>query len=248
MIAFLIVSCDKYSDLWKPMFHTLFKYWPDCPYKIYLASNTKIFNHPKVSNISFGEDKDYSTNLISILAQVEEERLIYWFDDVLLTKKVDTNFVQNIINEAVTSDLDHLKLSVDSPLYYGNRSEIFGPIKKGVKYRSAIGMALYKKSKLIEMIVPGESAWQLDKSTRADDLDINFYSLNSRLRHRNRPFNFINSVIKGKWIFGVKNFFKQEGLEVYYKNRKRLPLIDYLYIISYLFYIEIHFFLKKYPK
>ena len=36
--AILIVSCDKYSDLWDPFFKLFFKFWPDCPFNIYLLS------------------------------------------------------------------------------------------------------------------------------------------------------------------------------------------------------------------
>ena len=34
--AILILSCDKFSDLWKPFFDLFWKYWPDCPYNVYL--------------------------------------------------------------------------------------------------------------------------------------------------------------------------------------------------------------------
>lgn len=248
MIGLLIVSCDKYSDLWEPFFYTLFKYWPDCPYKIYLASNYKLFEDERVTNISFGEDQDYSTNLINIVNQIEEDRIFYWFDDVFLLKKVNTEYVQNIINQAIEADLDHLKLSVDSPLYYGSNKEIFGPISKGVKYRAAIGMAVYKKEKLLQLLVPGQSAWELDKSTRADSLDINFNSLNSNLRFFRRPFFVVNSVIKGKWMLGMKIILKREGLSKYYGNRKRQKLSEFLYIVAYLIYMECFYSLKKHPK
>jgi len=35
----LIASCDAYSDAWAPFFALMKKYWPDCPYPIYLISN-----------------------------------------------------------------------------------------------------------------------------------------------------------------------------------------------------------------
>lgn len=245
MIAFLIVSCDKYSDLWDPFFKTFFKYWDDCPYKIYLASNYKKYNHERVNNISFGDDNDYSTNLINILNLFEEEKLILWFEDALLTKKVDSDIIENIINQVLNCNLDHLKLSMDFPLYYGSKKELFGPIQKGVKYRSAIGMAYYKKEVLRKILKPGESAWELDKSPRPDELNINFYSLNSNLRSK-KPLNFINSVIKGKWIYNAPAFFEKEGLSNVLKNREVQGLKDYIYILLYLSYMEILFILKKY--
>jgi hypothetical protein len=210
--AFLVVSCDHYSDLWHPFFKTFHKYWEDCPYQLYLASNYKKYEDPKVNNISYGEDQPFSTNLINILKNIEEDNIILWFEDSFITKKVNTTIVRNLIDKAISLDLDHLKLIVDFPLYYGEKNQLFGAIPKGVKYRSAIGMALYKRSTLDELLIPGESAWELDKSTRADDLKLEFYSLNSKLRF-NRPFTVINSVIKGKWMFTAPRFLKNEGLK-----------------------------------
>ena len=96
-----------------------------------------------------------------------------------------------------------------------------------------------------QLLIPGESAWELDKSTRADGLDLEFHSLNSKLRF-NKPFTVINSVIKGKWIYSGLKFLKNEGLEDVIKNRDRQPIKDYLYIKLFLLRVEIFFLLKKY--
>lgn len=244
-VAFLIVTCDKYQDLWMPFFKTFFKYWSDCPYKIYLASNFKKFEHEKVSNISFGEDKDYSTNLINILEKITEEWVIVWYEDAFITKHVDNLLVNKLVNQAIANSTDYLKLTVDYPLYYGKSNEDMGPIPRGVKYRSAMGMALYHKSTLNKILIPGQSAWQLDKSNDADKLDLEFYALNSIYRF-NRPFTIINSVIKGRWYLTAPNFLKREGLSDYILNRKIQSLKDYLYIKLFLLRVEFYFIFKKY--
>jgi hypothetical protein len=38
-LAVIVVSCDLYSDVWKPFFTLFFKYWNDCPFPVYLTSN-----------------------------------------------------------------------------------------------------------------------------------------------------------------------------------------------------------------
>tara|TARA_R110001599_G_scaffold9386_3_gene46398 strand:- start:11610 stop:12365 length:756 start_codon:yes stop_codon:yes gene_type:complete len=244
-VAFLVVSCDHYSDLWHPFFKTFHKYWSDCPYQLYLASNFKQYEDTKVKNIPYGEDQPFSTNLINILKNIEEDNIILWFEDAFITKKVNNEFVSNLINKAISLNIDHLKLTVDYPLYYGKETELFGSISRGVKYRSAIGMALYKKSTLDQILIPGESAWELDKSTRTDNLDLEFHSLNSKLRF-NRPFTVINSVVKGKWIFNGPKFLKREGLENVINGRERQSIKEYLYIKFFLFRVEIFFLFKKY--
>ena len=244
-VAFLVVSCDKYKDLWDPFFITFFKFWNDCPYKIYLASNYSKYVNERVANISFGEDKDYSTNLMNILKEIEEEWIIVWFEDAFLIKQINNDLIENIIDEAISKKIDYLKLTVDYPLYYGNQNENFGPIPRGVKYRSAMGMAIYHKSTLDKILIPGQSAWQLDKSNAADELDIEFYALNSNYRYH-RPISIINSVIKGKWYKSAPVFLKKVGLKDFISNRAVQPMKDYLYIKLYLLRVEIYFILKKY--
>lgn len=244
-IAFLVVSCDKYQDLWFPFFKTFFKYWNDCPHKIYLASNFSKFDNSKVTNISFGEDKDYSSNLIEILKNVHEEWIIVWFEDAFLTKKVNNNLVNKLIDQVILNNIDYLKLTVDYPLFYGNPDDDLGPIPKGVKYRSAMGMALYHKETLSKILIPGQSAWQLDKSDVSDELGLNFFALNSKFRF-NPPFSIINSVIKGNWYLPAPRFLVNEGLGDYIINRKIQPFKDYLYIKLFLLRVEFYFFFKKY--
>ena len=46
--AILVVSFDAYQDLWPVFFQAFFKYWPDCPYRVYLGANTATYVHPRV--------------------------------------------------------------------------------------------------------------------------------------------------------------------------------------------------------
>lgn len=244
-VAFLVVSCDNYSDLWTPFFKTFHKYWSDCPYQLYLASNYKKYDDDKVKNISFGDDQKFSDNLINILTKIEEEYIILWFEDSLIAKKVDSKFVEKLVSDAISLKLDHLKFTVCSPLFFGKSNQLFGPIPRGVKYRSAIGMALYNKNTLNQILLPGKSAWELDKSQLPDKLDLNFNSLNSNLRF-NKPFTIVNSVIKGKWLYTAPKFLKKEGFEELINGRAIQSIWSYFYIKLFLIHSEIYFLLKKY--
>lgn len=47
-LAILVLSCDKYSDLWDDFFNLKDKFWPECPYSCYLATDTKEYNREGV--------------------------------------------------------------------------------------------------------------------------------------------------------------------------------------------------------
>lgn len=245
-VSILIVSCDRYKDLWPPFFKCFFKYWPDCPYPVLLASNYSKFENEKVTNISFGEDSDYSTNMINILKHVNTPWFILWFEDAFISAKINTNQIQQLVEEAQNNHVGYLKLTVDTPLIFTkDKSAVMGPIPKGVKYRGAVGMALYQTQVFQKLLVPGESAWQLDKSPRSNSFSEPFYALTSKMKS-NPPIEIINSVIKGKWAYNAPQFLKKENLEIYLPNREIQPLKDWIYINLFLLRLELYRIFKKY--
>jgi len=69
-VSFLISSCDSFSDCWKPYYHGLHKYWPDCPYNVLIVTNFKDSGDPSVKAIKVGEDKWWSHNTLQALNQI----------------------------------------------------------------------------------------------------------------------------------------------------------------------------------
>jgi len=245
-IALIVVSCDKYQDLWEPFFHLFFKYWPDCPYQIYLTSNTLTYPDERVSPILIGPDSDYSSNLLNIIGQVNKPWIILWFEDCFLTGQLDTKRFVRLISLAQSKDVGYFKLTVDVPVVYTkSKNEEIAPIPKYVKYRSGIGLALYKKETLIKLLKPGETAWEHDKSSRSNLLEDKFYGLSSFLR-KNPLIPVINSVIKGHWAYKMKRFFKSEGLDQYINSRPNQSLLSYLYECMYNLRLDVYVFFRKY--
>jgi hypothetical protein len=59
-IPLLIVSCDKYADLWRPFFHVLRTRWPNCSFDLYLGNNYLTCEVPGVKMINIGEDHSWA--------------------------------------------------------------------------------------------------------------------------------------------------------------------------------------------
>lgn len=233
-IAFVIVSCDRYSDLWKGFFNSFFKYWKNCPLDTYLISNFKSYNDERINAILIGEDKDYATNLIQAIETIDNKWILLWLEDCMFSKPINDFTVNDILLKAVNiANLGYLKLSNDYPVAYNCEQGLqFGKIPKGVKYRSAIGMSLYRKNVLLKLLEQGKNAWEIDKSDISDQLSEDFYALSAKLV--NKPiFPYVNTVIKGKWYLPAIKYFKNEGMEDLIKGRQKQSLKDYLYIKLY---------------
>ncbi len=228
-ITFLVVSCDKYKDLWGPFFKCFFEFWKDCPFEICLASNHIHYLDKRVRTITIGDDNDYSTNISLILKEIKTPWLIFWFEDAWISSKVDTKYLLKIINLAISENVGSLKLTDDYPwVYSDNEVDIIAPIPKGVKYRGAIGMSLYKKDLLKAMIRPGESAWELDKSVRTNLMSDKFYAFTT-YGLKKPIFVFQHAVVKSKWTYTTPKFLKKYGFEILVKSRKKESFFEYMY-------------------
>lgn len=251
-IAFVVVSCDRYSDLWEGFFKSFFKYWPGCPFDLFLIANHLSYPDQRVKTICIGEDKDYASNLRLALTQINHPWIFLWLEDCMFSGKINEHTTNQVFEQAITTtNLGYLKLSNDYPLAYSCRTgTAFGAIPKGVKYRSAIGMSLYRKDVLVKLLVPGKNAWEVDKSDASDSFSEDFYALAAQYA-TNPIFPYVNTVIKGKWYIPAIPYLKREGLAHMLPARKQQSIKEYLYIKAFWFWffilrtLKIHWYNKS---
>jgi len=239
-VAFLVVSCDKYSDLWDPFFTLLDKYWPDITFKIYLLSNKKNFSWPDVNLLKIGEDISYADNLSKALEKISEEWIFLWLEDLFISKKVDNMRLKKIINDFIKMKGGYLNFAPDMPLSYEiQKGKEIGHLPKGIRYRSAIGATLYKKNTLNKLLVKGASAWDLDKSKISDSLDEQFFALN-KASSLIPPIKYINVLIRGRWAWNANVFLKSEGFQKLLSKRKFETFFSFIYAKLYNFYLSLY--------
>ena len=244
-VTFVVVSCDRYKDLWEPFFGCLDRYWPDCPFPIRLVTNEAAYERAGVSVINIGPDRDYASNLIAAINAVPTPWLILWVEDYFFTERIDTDRLLSILDEAVGKGAAYLKLTEDAPLSFDDANgERVGEIPRGVRYRSAIGTALYRKETLRKLLIPGMSVWQLDKSSKSNELPDRFMALTLR-EARRPPLPIINAVVKGRWHWLAPGFLRREGYASVLSGRRRQSLWGYLYIRAYWMRIGLYQMLRR---
>jgi hypothetical protein len=191
--AVVIASCDSYSETWEP-YETLFwRFWPTCPFHVYIISNETSVNSPRMLNLRVGRDVSWSDNLIAALGQIPEEYVLVMVDDFFFRSPVASTHVMAILEwmDRVAANCVHL---YGRPQPEERTTDLVGPLPKGVYYRASAVSALWRKSVLMEILSPGETAWDFEirGSTRSDAFD-RFYST------LDPCFSFINGIVKGKW-------------------------------------------------
>ncbi len=191
-VAVLVASYDASSDLWDPLFTLFRRFWPDCPFRVYLVSNALQYKRWGVTTIAVGPDRSWSDTLRAGLERVREDYVLLWIDDHFLVGKANHIAIMESIGDLLRRDGNYLRLNPlprpDHPV-----NDYFGEVRKGAIYRTATGASVWKKSVLRELLRSGESAWEFETagSARSDRFD-RFFS--SWKRH----FAIENLMIKGK--------------------------------------------------
>ena len=223
--ALLVVSCDAYQDLWEPFFTLLFRYWTDCPFRIYLGSNHAIYPDPRVVPLTIGEDRDWSSNLLKMLESIPSGGVLLLQEDFLIDRPVQTERVTQLIGYADAKQAACLRLMpIPGPDSLCADHPEVGAIRKGAAYRVSLQAAWWRRENLGAIARKGESPWQFEHlgSRRSDELSAPFLSLREGIEF---PLDyFTTAVIRGFWEPGAVELCRREKISVDLMRRPVLPL------------------------
>jgi len=230
-VAVVVLSCDAYSDLWAPFFSLFERYWPDCPFTVYLVSNFLAYDHTTAISLRTRQITTWSADLKLVLATIAQPYVICLCDDYLLMRPVKTEIVLALCALVIDLDAVYLRLfphpgpGPDQPLI--GQPEI-GLISHESKcLRTSLQCAIWKKSTLISLLEPGETIWEFEikGSERARRLDRLFLSVCQRRdSHRYSgvyPVTYYcTGIRKGKWQLDAIRLCRQERVDVDLTRRR----------------------------
>ena len=199
-IPLLVISCDKYSDLWGPFFQVFRIRWPDCPFDLYLGTNHLTCEVQGVTTINIGDDHSWAAGVIAMLKKLPVTHVILFLEDFFLTEPVDTDAVLRLVYISQRHSVDCLRLSplpppTPLPTRLVSGYEDIGIVEKDTPYLIATQPAIWRKDFLMKILVPGFSAWEFEHtaSTMAEFMDAQIWG-------PLKPYlSYEQGVEKGKW-------------------------------------------------
>ena len=219
-LAVIVVSCDLYSDVWKPFFTLFFKYWNDCPFPVYLTSNFLQYPDLRVKTINLENDENWSSSLKKALKKINENYVIIILEDFLITHYVDSIQIKELWQYMMEKNAACLRIfPCPGPDKICKDNANVGVIVKGAPYRSSTMVAIWDKEILLTLLQNGETAWEFElKGTkRTNNLDRLFLSV---INSNNPPIQYIcTAITRGKWMPEVPDFLKKEGIHIDFGQR-----------------------------
>jgi hypothetical protein len=165
--SILVISCDKYADLWRPFFEVFWKRWPDCPFPVILGSNGLAFDDARVKTIRVGPDRSWAENVHRLLDEVTSNYVLIFLEDFLIRQPVETGAVLDLASYCALHGIDCARLAplpAPTPLpprALPDRSD-FGAVPERSLYRVSAQAALWRVDALRYYLVPGFSPWEFE--------------------------------------------------------------------------------------
>jgi hypothetical protein len=214
--AVLVLSCDKYSDVWPAFFKCFRASFPAGSWPVYLGANTKVCGEPGVTTLLSGDDPDWSTSYKRILRQIPEAKLFVILEDLFAASRVDEDLLSKSLAFLFSSDAKHLRYWPGTKIDAPTEDADIGRFARGAPYRSTV-CGFWDREYLLGLLLEGESPWDFEivGSYRTSYVD-GFYGLTKPL------FEFRNMIEKGSWIPESVQWAKANGVEL---DLERRPLL-----------------------
>lgn len=231
-MCILVVSCDKYADCWEPFSLCLQKFWPDCPYPVYLATETKEAPaHTIYKKVLHSSNPSWTGRLREVCYQIHESNILLTLEDHWFANFVDSNAISNIAQLVDrTSDIGVVYL--DYPIRKGNPwsgNSNYNVIPPNTPYRLSAGPSIWRKEFLLIACAEDADAWNFEriKSFAPSTFSFTVLSCVDSYYCRVHP---AGAIQRGKWQSFIPSFCKKNSLPINLANRETMSPFDNLKI------------------
>lgn len=228
--ALVILSCDRYRDLWEPCLALYRRYWPDCPYPMFLVSETVGIEDERVRSLRAGAGLAWSDVVRVALGALDHEHVLLVLEDFLLTGPVPTVAVEAMRAELEVRRGAYMRLG-PFPGPTGSMPGVrnFGEHLPGAPFRVSLQAAFWRRGVLLDLLEPGESPSDFEKhgSVRSVRIGAPFFAA------RRRVLPYLEVIKRGKWSPEGIALCRREGLPVDLTTRPRVGLRHQLRRLSW---------------
>ncbi|MCR5621066.1 MAG: hypothetical protein K6G18_04345 [Treponema sp.] len=222
-LSLLLVSCDSYMDIAKVFGASAMKYWPDCPYRKYLLTESGEgygLDAPRFFDVILkaGRGKSWSDCLLYAMKEIPTRHVLVMLDDFILSAPVDGSKMDAAYRIACKKDAAIFKLSPRD--FRGGGKEwdgglSYSEVLKEEPYRVSVNPPAVWDSLFVESLLEGRSvsAWDFERqgTVWARDMHQTVWRLSEE-----PIFSFFDptgdgAVARGRLVKGFRDFCESEG-------------------------------------
>lgn len=217
-VSVLIYSCDKYSDVWGPFFTLFFRYW-NCPYQVYLATESEQCLIPEVKTIN--GDGSWTERIQKAVRDIPTKYVIGMCEDFFFRRPVN----QDVIDACVGyMEHDHRigcfnfeKESEPGVELLPSQYPLFGRKPAGNHWQKSCQATLWRRCYLEQMLNGQMDPWEWEWTEVHYPLEHYVWTGSEQdmvfeYGYHNRQWF---GIVKGKWIEDdVGPLFEKENINI----------------------------------
>lgn len=167
-LSLLVLSCDKYSDLWDDFFNLKDRFWPDCEFKWYIVTETNDFNRPDVDVIKCGKDLNWAGRVRYAVNLLDTQYIGIFLDDYFIKSTINNTRIKEYLDIMISDKVSFLNLgnvfhhitNLPDKKYYKDHLII---IPNHLKYGIDTSAAIWDREYLLEKLGDEDySAWKFE--------------------------------------------------------------------------------------
>jgi hypothetical protein len=215
----LVVSCDRYRDLWTPFFTLLERHWPDCGMPIYLGTNSAQLDRANVRTLKAGDDEAWSRRLRFFLKNIDTNYVLLMLEDFFLDQPVSTEAVEAQLHLLHSLDGTAMRLFPNTPADYFRNN--VGVLHRRAAFRVSLQAAIWNRSRLLELLVDEESPWafEIEGTQRSQMWTSGFYCAPHAIIH------YRHVVERGEWFRSAARFYVAQNIGCDFTARPVMGLL-----------------------
>ncbi len=256
-LSLLLVSCDKYMDIVRVFEQSAVKYWPDCPYKKYLLTEsvgcwdegtpgTTGTPHFFDEILMAGKGKSWSDCLLYAVRQIPTRYVLVMLDDFILSAPVDGSKIDAACCIARDKSAAIFKLSdrdSKAAAVETGKGLSFSEIGRDEPYRVSVNPPAIWDSLYIESLLEGQSvsAWDFERegTVWSRNLSQSVWRLADGSLFRFFDPTGDGAVGRGRLVRGFREFCGREGFtleternEMTWKDGARKAVKGFIYRLN----------------
>lgn len=215
-MAIIVSSYDGAHKMWNNFFHIFDYYWSNCKFSIYLVNNFLVPILKNVNIINTFEEKGWKNRILTALSQIEEEYILFMFEDNFLGKKIDNREIYRILEFIKKNKIKFYQIGGVENKKYSKKCSNIIPILENERYGINLQCAIWFKKELVELIekMEGNTPWDFEnfylKNLKNDSQKIK----EGYVYDKRNIFNIQHGILHGKWVKKTIDFFRNERLEI----------------------------------
>ena len=218
----VVFSCAAYSDAWTPFFTLFRKFWPDCPFKVWLVTDRIVPEPIRVDgpdHVFTYQNPSWNEIMVKFTEAFSDQPILFFQEDYFLT-----NYVSNFqIGRALAFFYMHGASCVRLyPCPGGDIEEddpCYARIATNAPYRVSTQVAIWRPAVLNAIARVTKSPWEFEingtKFLRSaepnEQLTHNFYAWKRHVHPW--PIEYIcTGIVRGVWQKGAIEHCQKHGI------------------------------------